>query len=206
MKFGFKEKKRILLSLIAVLGMGISVSFLLFVDMGSDPYTCMNTGISSTLGLTFGTWQALFNVILLGIVYFSDKSQIGWGTVFNMFLVGYTADFVTWLTGLFVDEKVFGVTYIRITVMIAALALFVISAALYMAAGMGVSPYDALGFIIANKLNKIPFRVSRICMDAFFSVVGYLFGSTIGFVTVIIVLTLGPAIQFMKQKIDVIFS
>lgn len=206
MKFGFKEKKRILLSLIAVLGMGISVSFLLFVDMGSDPYTCMNTGISSTLGLTFGTWQALFNVILLGIVYLSDKSQIGWGTVFNMFLVGYTADFVTWLTGLFVDEKVFGVTYIRITVMVAALALFVISAALYMAAGMGVSPYDALGFIIANKLNKIPFRVSRICMDAFFSVVGYLFGSTIGFVTIIIVLTLGPAIQFMKQKIDVIFS
>lgn len=206
MKFGFKEKKRILLAFIAVLGMGISVSFLLFVNMGSDPYTCLNTGISSTLGLTFGTWQAIFNVVLLGVVYLSDKSQIGWGTVFNMFLVGYTADFVTWLTGFVLKPEIFSVTYIRIAVMIAALIVFVISAALYMAADMGVSPYDAVGFIIANKLNKIPFRVSRICMDAAVSAVGYLFGSTIGFVTVLIVLTLGPAIQFMKQKIDVIFS
>ena len=39
-----------------------------------------------------------------------------------------------------------------IAVMIAALIVFVISAALYMAADMGVSPYDAVGFIIANKL------------------------------------------------------
>jgi hypothetical protein len=56
MRFGLKEKKRILIALLAVLGMGLSVSFLLRVDMGTDPYTCMNNGVAAKLGISFGTW------------------------------------------------------------------------------------------------------------------------------------------------------
>jgi len=202
MKFGFKEKKRMLLALVAVIGMGITVSLLLRVDMGTDPYTCLNKGASTKLGMTLGNWQALLNTVLLLIVLKSDKSQIGWGTVFNVFLVGYTSDFTTWLTDKIVSPEVFGVIYIRIIVMIVGIVMFVFSASLYMSAGMGVSPYDAIIFVVANKMKKVPFRISRICMDALGCVIGYALGSTVGIVTILVVLTLGPVLQYMKEKID----
>ena len=135
-----KEKKRILIALLAVLGMGLSVSFLLRVDMGTDPYTCMNNGAAAKLGISFGTWQAALNIILLIIVFLCDKKQIGWGTVFNMFLVGYVSDFVTWVTDKRVANDVFTVMSVRIVIMLIALIVFVIAAALYMSAGMGVAP------------------------------------------------------------------
>ncbi len=206
MRFGLKEKKRILIALLAVLGMGLSVSFLLRVDMGTDPYTCMNNGAAAKLGISFGTWQAALNIILLIIVFLCDKKQIGWGTVFNMFLVGYVSDFVTWVTDKLVANDVFTVISVRIVIMLIALIVFVIAAALYMSAGMGVAPYDAINFIIADKIPKVPFKITRICVDALGCFIGYLLGSTVGVVTVLIVLTLGPAVQWMKEKMDALFA
>ena len=174
--------------------------------MGTDPYTCMNNGAAAKLGISFGTWQAALNIILLIIVFLCDKKQIGWGTVFNMFLVGYVSDFVTWVTDKLVANDVFTVISVRIVIMLIALIVFVIAAALYMSAGMGVAPYDAINFIIADKIPKVPFKITRICVDALGCFIGYLLGSTVGVVTVLIVLTLGPAVQWMKEKMDALFA
>ena len=64
---------------------------------GVDPFSCMNMGISGFLGMSFGNWQLIANILLLIVVFFTARSFIGLGTVVNMVFVGYIADFVCWL-------------------------------------------------------------------------------------------------------------
>ena len=88
---GFFQKKhfviRFVTVMLAVLGMGFSLSFLLLVDLGADPCTMMNRAISMKLGMTFGNWQALLNVILLVIVVIFGGKNLGFGTLANMILI-----------------------------------------------------------------------------------------------------------------------
>lgn len=60
-----KNRRRIFLVALAVIGMGFSLSFLIRTNLGGDPYTCMNLAIADRLKISFGHWQALLNVLLL---------------------------------------------------------------------------------------------------------------------------------------------
>ena len=46
--------KRLILVLVGVITMGFSLSWLVLVDMGTDPCTLMNLTISGRLGMTLG--------------------------------------------------------------------------------------------------------------------------------------------------------
>lgn len=95
MKFKITKQwiKKFLLMLISVTLMGFSVSLLVLTDMGTDPCSAMNYGVSAKIGMSFGTYQLMLNIVLLVFVVIFDRSLIGTGTIGNMVLVGYTADF-----------------------------------------------------------------------------------------------------------------
>lgn len=90
---------------------------------------------------------------------------------------------------------------VRILVMIPALFIFIIAASAYMGASLGTSPYDAISYILADKVKKVPFRVVRICYDLVVCVAGWALGSTLGVVTVIMSLALGPVITWMTDNV-----
>ena len=186
---GFFQKKhfviRFVTVMLAVLGMGFSLSFLLLVDLGADPCTMMNRAISMKLGMTFGNWQALLNVILLVIVVIFGGKNLGFGTLANMILIGYYADFFMWIWNQVFPENLFQII------------VFILSAALYMDVDMGTAPYDAIPIIISDHLPKVPFKVVRMCFDCIVTILGLVFGGKLGIMTVIMVLTLGPVIQWM---------
>ena len=81
----------------SVIIMGFGVSLLKVTNLGTDPYSAMNYGISAKLGLSLGTYQLFLNLALLLCVLILDRSLIGTGTVGNMLLVGYSADFCTFI-------------------------------------------------------------------------------------------------------------
>lgn len=202
MKFSIKDRKRIFYVIAAVILMGLSLSFLIRLNFGTDPCSAMNLGISRHLHLSFGTWLVLFNIILFILVIVFDRSQLGWGTLVNMLLVGYSADFFKWLFNLILPDNAFDSLGIRIIVLIPSLFVFIVAAAVYMAVDLGSAPYDAIVFIIASKLKKIPFRLIRIAWDMTACLIGFLLGSTIGVVTVLIAFLLGPVIAWVKEKIN----
>mgnify|MGYP001277168438 CR=1 FL=1 len=202
MKFGLKDKKRLIAVLIAVITMGLSLSFLIRVDFGTDPCSTLNLGVANQLGISFGTWQVIFNALLFVIVIVYDRSQIGWGTLANMLLIGYSVDFFTWLFNKFISADLFNNFMVRIIVLIPTLIIFIIAAAVYMAVELGAAPYDATVFIIASKVKKIPFRFIRMAWDIAAALIGFLLGSTIGIVTVVMAFALGPVISLVKAKID----
>ena len=77
MKFNFRDCKKIFLVTSAVIMMGLSLSFLVRTNLGEDPYSFMNLCISSQICWTLGNWQAFLNSILLLIVFFIGRHQIG---------------------------------------------------------------------------------------------------------------------------------
>lgn len=201
MKFRNVEKKRLIFVVLAVIMMGFCLSFLNRTGFGTDPCTCMNLGISGAIGWTLGTWQAVFNCLLLVIVLLLARNQIGWGTIANMFLVGYSFDFFSWLWKLLLPADFFDGMVVRIVITIPALAAFIFAAAAYMAADLGTAPYDAIPFLIAEKEKKVPFRVVRICWDVAVCAIGVSLGSTLGVVTIIMAFTLGPVITWVKEHL-----
>lgn len=197
--------KSFLIMLCAVTVMGMCVSLLVMCNMGTDPYSAMNYGISHMLGMSFGNYQLLSNLVLLLVVIIFDRKLIGTGTLGNMILVGYAADFFTWIwkNVCHVPEQ-FSLST-RIIILIPALILFIFAAAIYMQSGHGTAPYDAVSFLITNKIAKVTgrnmFRITRIVYDLLATCIAAETGGEVGIITILMVILLGPTVGFVGDFI-----
>lgn len=195
--------KRTVVVFISVILMGVGVQFLNRTNLGPDPFSAMNYGMSNIVGLSFGTYQAIFNGILFLFLFLQSRKLFGIGTIANMVVVGYAADFTGWLldnAGILMPEDM--TTATRFLVLIPALIEFVFAAAMYMNCGVGTSPYDALPQLLHQKAQKLlkrefPFRITRMLYDGTATVIAFLVGGSAGIVTVLMVFTLGPVIDFV---------
>ena len=181
---GFYQKKhfwtRLILVIAAVILMGFALSWLLLVDLGTDPCTLLNQTISTRLGISIGNWQALFNTVLLIFVIIFGGRNLGFGTLANMFLVGYSIDFFSWIWAKVLPADLFTSMGVRIAVLIPALILFILAASFYMDVDMGTAPYDAVSFIISTHLPNVSFRVIRIVYDFVVTAIAVLLGGKLG--------------------------
>ena len=192
-----------------ILLIGLCVSFFRLAGFGVDPFTAMNLGISGFIGLSFGTWQLIANIIILIAVFFIARSCIGAGTIINMIFVGYIADFVCYLV-----QDYFGIPMtmtLRIPALVLAQLLASLGVAMYMLADMGIAPYDSVGIMIEKGTKgKIPFHKARVLSDITVVLVGIAFSmasgngilAVVGIGTVINALCNGPMIQFFKNRIS----
>lgn len=203
---GFYKKKhfwpRLVAVVVSVIVMGFCLSFLLNVAWGTDPCTLMNKSVSAKLGMTLGNWQALFNTVLLILVIIFGGRNIGFGTLANMFLVGYSIDFFSWVWKQVFPAGFFEPLAVKIVVFIPALIVFVIAAAIYMDMDMGTAPYDAIPFMISERITKISFRWIRMIFDFSVIAIGVLFGGKLQIVTVLMALMLGPVIGYIGKLIS----
>ena len=173
MKFSFKQfivpnfGKRLAFMLPAVILMGVFVSILVEIGWGTDPASFMNLNIASALGWGLGNTEVLVYGLMLVFTIIFGAQMIGFGTLANMILIGYVVDLCRWIwrnigfAAFIVDSS----TPIRILIFAITLICFVIVAAIYINAQMGVAPYDAMPQIISDWIPKIPFFVIRILFD-----------------------------------------
>ena len=207
---GEKKTKRLLMMLAGNLLIGVGVAFYRMSGFGANPYTCMNLGVSGFLGMSFGNWQLLMNIMLLAAVWFTVRNCIGLGTLVNMVFVGYTADFLCWLC---LDRLGMPVTLpVRILLLALGTLFASLGCAFYMTADMGISPYDSVALIITKYTReRISFRLARVLSDVTVVVVGVVFclmshGSIwaiVGLGTIVNACCNGPLIQFFRERISI---
>ena len=164
--------------------------------MGSGRTLALHMYVLSCEGLHINQAYATAVVLLVLVVIFGGRN-LGFGTLANMFLIGYFVVVFTliWNRGLPADF--FTTLPVRIAVLIPSVILFILTAALYMDVDMGTAPYDAIPIIISGHLPKVPFKVIRIAFDFSVTMIGFSFGGKIGAMTVIMILALGPVIQWL---------
>ncbi len=188
--------------LAAVAMMGFTISWLVPCGFGTDGCTALNLAISKKLGMSFGNWSALINCVMFLAMLVWGRQLIGIGMLANMLLVGYICDFFSWVWRMVLPAGFFDPLGVRIAVAIPTLILFVLAAALYMDMDLGMAPYDALPFIVHNRLcKKLPFRVIRISWDLIVILLGYAFGAPFAAVTLAMAFLLGPAVEIVRKKL-----
>ncbi len=196
-------KKRLIVMNIGVFLMGLFLSLLIKVDLGTDPCTFMNWTISEKLGILFGTWQLLLNAFLFIIVILFGRKYIGFGTVANMVFIGYIANFFKWLWEKILPDYLFTEMPYRAVIFAFALFFFIISVSFYINANMGVAPFDAVPQIVSERvLKKVPFAIIRMCYDFLVILIGMIFGGTPNIGIVLMALFLGPIISAVGKFLN----
>lgn len=188
--------------LAAIVGLGAAISILFIADMGTDPLTTMIRGFTMITPLSYGNCQLLINILLIVLTILFRRDLIGVGTIANMVLVGYVAEYleIVWRSLPFIgDTPGMG---IRMLMLVAGVILFITTAAIYMTAELGVSPYDALPIILSKKAS-FSFRTVRIMVDVCAVCIGWLCGNTPGILTVLVVISLGPVITWFGKHVAV---
>lgn len=199
--------KKVTFMLIGIVLIGMCVAAYRMSGFGVDPFTCMNLGISGFNGMLFGTWQLIVNVILLVVVFFTVRHCIGVGTIINMICVGYIADFLCWI----MQDKIGFTTTLPIQIGFLVIGTLFASfgCAMYMAAELGIAPYDSVAFIITKVTkDKISFRMARVISDVACVLIGVTFctlshgklGTIIGIGTLVNAFCNGPLIQFFRKQ------
>lgn len=198
MTFDRSVVSRIFWVLVGIALIGLGSATLRVAGVGVDPYTAANIGISHKLGLDLGTYQLISNVVLFIPMLIWGRKYIGLGSIMNMVLTGF---FVQWFTAVLDPVVPHHPAAWLITVMFAVgIAIFCLGAALYMQAGLGTAPYDALAPMIVDH-SKAPYRAIRGSQDVFFLLVAVVFHGQIGPGTVVTAFFTGPLIQYFTRTV-----
>ena len=200
--------KRTVMMLVGILFISICVGCYRLSGFGVDAFTCMNLGISGFIGMTFGTWQLIMNILILIVVFFTIRKCIGAGTIVNMVCVGYGADFICWMVQ---DVLRIDMTLpLRIGALVLGSLFASLGVAFYMVAEMGIAPYDSVALIVEKiTKNRVKFQYARVLSDVTCIVIGVLFCLAshgdllmiVGIGTVINACFNGPLIQFFRTYV-----
>ena len=75
-----------------------------------------------------------------------------------------------------------------------------------MAVDLGMSPFDALPFVISKWFPTVSFRTIRMIWDLSFMIMSFVLGGTAGLITFLRVLFLGSVIFFLRRKMEKLLS
>lgn len=192
--------RRLAVLTVSLIVIGICVAAFKTVGFGTDPCSTFTLVVSARTGVSFGTCQLAFNLLMFLPVIRFDLSRIGVGTIANMAGVGYVADFCMRLIELHTPPEGFSMAA-RVLMFAVSMAAFLIAAAFYMVVDLGVAPYDAIPQLIAARTNRISARAIRMLWDITILSLGFLLGSTVGLTTLITGFCLGPAIAFVSDRV-----
>lgn len=185
--------KRLYMAFIGVALSGICVGIFNTALLGADPFTVFVTGSGNLFGLSYGNIYTIVTGVFLLAVFLLDRHYIGIATIFNLFGIGYIAQFTMYLI-----EQVYqggGSMPLRLGMFLFGLLLLCFGSSLYFVADLGVSAYDAIALILAKR-TPVPFRFCRIGTDTICVIIGFSLHAVIGIGTLITAFFMGPIIQW----------
>ena len=187
-----------LMSLIGITLISFGAALSQTMNMGLDPFTAINTGASELLGFTLGNFQLFVNAAILAIILFFDRKIIGWGTIFNLVLVGYMIEFFISMLESFIDPTQFAFI-VQLLITVVAILIFTFGVALYMDADLGVSPYDAIAPVITDRVSA-SYKTVRMIQDIVVVITAWILGGPVGVSTFITGFLAGPLIDFFSNR------
>jgi uncharacterized membrane protein YczE len=203
------NRRRIFMSLAGVIICAVSVGVFKLAALGVDPFQSLMSGLDALIPIKFGALYVIVNAILLLFSIFADRHNIGIATFINLFLLGYITQYTyEFLQKVIPDPSMI----VRVICLIIGIVVICFGSALYMTADLGVSTYDAVAIVMANKWKMGKFKYIRICTDLVCVVLGCILfvmaGNPIGKLptiagvgTIVTAFFMGPLIDLFNEKI-----
>ncbi len=198
-----------MMSVLGVLTGAVSVAVFKMAAFGVDPFQSFMSGIDTVVPIGFGTLYVIVNAILLSFSVIFDRHYIGIATFINLFLLGYVTEYSYKLFSMLIPTPSL---FLRIVFLIVGIIIICIGSSLYITADLGVSTYDAVALIMANKWKIGPFKFIRVITDVCCVILGtvlFLFGggawkgvpAIAGVGTIVTAFFMGPLIEFFNVHI-----
>lgn len=194
--------KRFVYMVLGIVLLGIGVACLRLAGFGTDPFSCMIFGLSSHLPISYGSLQAIINIVLFIPVVILYPKSFGIGAFVNMIGLGYIVDLCLYLCGLcgVTVDGLQGLLVARVILLIAGICFMCFGIALYMESDLGIAPYDMVAQLIEDKSHKkILFRWGRIITDLLCISIGFVSGGTVGVATLVVGFFTGPLVSLFRQ-------
>lgn len=178
--------------LVCAIGMVMTIN----ANLGFLPWDVLHQGIGNIIGLTIGKANIILGFIIV-IIDILLGENIGWGTVFNMMFVGTFMDILMQNNMIPIFEK-FLPSFIM---MLLGVLILGYGCFIYVSAGFGAGPRDALMVALTKKTNK-SVRFVKNSVEILALTLGYLLGGSVGIGTVILSITGGYFFQFAFKTVN----
>ncbi|HJG96007.1 MAG TPA: hypothetical protein K8V90_02770 [Romboutsia timonensis] len=193
-------KLRIVFFLVGLFIMGLGISLIAVSNFGNGPWDAVNIGLSEKTGLSIGLCMnivAFIQIIIGGIIRKEFPNIV---TMITSIFLGLFIDF--WM--LFLGNIVITEILMKFTLFILALPIISIGISIYLVSKLPNTPLDYFMLSIKSKFN-LSLMASKITSESIGLVLGFILGGTIGIGTIIIILAIGPMIQYLQNPCNYVF-
>ena len=175
--------KHVLIMCIGNILAGMGIAIFKLAGLGTDPFSGMNMAVADKIGMAYGNFQLLVNIVLLIVQIAFGRKFLGVGTVVNAVFLAYICTFFYYIfTG------VMGLELVSMPVRLIALCVGVLIICL------GLSMYQ-----MTDKWPRIPYFWHRMSNDVICALICYFAGGVIGIGTLVTAFGLGPVIHFFNR-------
>ncbi len=162
----------------------------LYSGLGMSPWGVFHVGLTGPTGLTLGQVSQLVGLAVL-LIGWGLGFPPGWGTVMNMFFIGWFTDRIIEWNLVPKPTDVIG----QYALLIMSLVFVGLGSLFYMRVQLGAGPRDGLMVGLVKKLNR-PIFLVRASIEVTVLVLGFFLGGPVGVGTVVTALTLGYSVQY----------
>ena len=175
-----------------ILGVAVSaigIAMMLQANVGLEPWSVLQQGMSLRTGMTYGTASAIAGAAaILTAVFFGES--FGLGTIIN---IAGCAVIIDAIQAAHLIPQMHGLVS-GIAMLIGGLELLALGTWLYMKSALGSGPRDALMVALARKFGRSA-GACRAVVDVLVTVIGFFLGGPVGIGTIISAVGLGPLIN-----------
>lgn len=175
-----------------ILGVAVSsfgIAMMLQANVGLEPWSVLQQGMSQKFGITYGTASAIAGAAAIGTAVVLGES-FGFGTIIDILGCAVMIDaiqasgWIPQMNGLFSG----------IAMLVGGLEMLALGTWLYMKSALGTGPRDALMVALSRKFGRSA-GACRAVVDVLVTVIGFCIGGPVGVGTIISAVGLGPLIN-----------
>lgn len=181
--------KRIGLLAGGLLVSAVGITMMLQANIGLEPWSVLQNGMSLTFGITYGTAAMLVGAAVIAIAVLCGES-FGIGTLANIFICPYMVDLFLWLGWIPQMHTLSG----GLLMLLGGMEVFAIGTWMYMKTALGSGPRDALMVVLARKTGR-SVGLCRATLEILVIIVGWLLGGQVGIGTVITGIGIGTLLN-----------
>ena len=181
----------------ACLGLAIcSIGSYLMIqaNVGLSPWDCLNMGLSTRTGLTYGTCSVLISVLIV-VIDLVMGERIGLGTLLDAVICGLCVDLWRYLDLVPLRHDLWG----GIALTVAAQFVFAAGQCVYMKAALCCGPRDSLLVGVGKRFRRWPIGAVNVALFVLVLGLGVLIGGPVGVGTLIGAFGMGIAFQIVVR-------
>ena len=166
--------RRIARLMIGMLISAVGITMMLNANVGVEPWSVLQQGMSRTMGITYGTAAMIVGALVILVSVLMGES-FGLGTLANIFVAPAMIDALLAL-GWIPEAKGLWTGILELVLGMEILAL---GTYWYMKSALGSGPRDALMVVLARKTGR-SVGFCRVAVEALAVLIGWLLGGSVG--------------------------